>query len=439
MKLADKQICTGCAACYSICVPWACISMKEDAEGFLYPVVDEKKCTQCKQCERICPAIVQGKERKPLNVYAAKNPNEEIRKESSSGGMFTLLAEHVINEGGVVFGARFNADWEVVHDYTETIQGLAAFRGSKYVQSEIGDMYIKARYFLSTGRTVLFSGTPCQIAGLKAFLQKDYDNLLTVDLVCHGVPSPLVWKKYLEEVISKIISTTPPNTRIVVFDIKFRDKIYGWKPLLTFSISFIVDKSMDIKNISIIKFRDKRHGWGKNHFTITSFDKDKKTVTFIENSNINSFMKGFLQNLYLRPSCYNCQAKSFRSGSDITIADYWGIQNVLPEFDDEKGVSLVMVNTEKGREIYALLDKDEQETTYIDAFTGNSVIEKSALEHKKRTLFFEKFNTEAVIPLIDRLTADSLPLRLKKMVVAFLRRLKIHTFVKIVLKKINKV
>ena len=196
IKLAEKHICTGCAACYSVC-PVQCISMKEDAEGFLFPIIDEEKCTKCSLCEKTCLSIMQGKERKPLNVYAAKNPNEEIRKESSSGGIFTLLAEHVINKGGVVFGARFNEDWEVIHDYTETVKGLAAFRGSKYVQSRIGDMYKTAKDFLEKDRNVLFSGTPCQIAGLKAFLRKDYDNLLTVDLVCHGVPSPLVWKRYL--------------------------------------------------------------------------------------------------------------------------------------------------------------------------------------------------------------------------------------------------
>jgi len=207
VQLVKRELCTGCGACYSIC-PVHCISMQEDPEGFLYPVIEKEKCTSCKKCENVCPAIVQGNERKPLSVYAAKNLNEEIRRQSSSGGIFTLIAESIIQKGGVVFGARFNGNWEVVHDYTETEEGLAAFRGSKYVQSRIGDTYLKAKDFLLAGRKVLFSGTPCQIAGLKAFLQKDYDNLLTVDLICHGVPSPLVWKRYLDEVIT--ISTPPP-------------------------------------------------------------------------------------------------------------------------------------------------------------------------------------------------------------------------------------
>jgi coenzyme F420-reducing hydrogenase beta subunit len=145
--------------------------MQEDPEGFLYPVIEKEKCTLCKKCETVCPAIIQGNERKPLHVYAAKNPNKEIRRQSSSGGIFTLIAESIIQKGGVVFGARFNDNWEVVHDYTETVEGLAEFRGSKYVQSIIGDTYLKAKEFLLEDRKVLFSGTPCQIAGLKAFLQ----------------------------------------------------------------------------------------------------------------------------------------------------------------------------------------------------------------------------------------------------------------------------
>jgi len=208
VQIVKKERCTGCSACYSIC-PVHCISMEEDSEGFLYPVIEKEKCTSCKRCETVCIAIIQGNERKPLHVYAAKNLNEEIRRQSSSGGIFTLIAESVIQKGGVVFGVRFNDNWEVVHDYTETVEGLAAFRGSKYVQSRIGNTYLTAKKFLSAGRKVLFSGTPCQIAGLKAFLQIDYDNLLTIDLVCHGVPSPLVWKRYLDEIISLIVSPPP--------------------------------------------------------------------------------------------------------------------------------------------------------------------------------------------------------------------------------------
>ena len=368
------NICTGCSACYSIC-PVQCISMKQDSEGFLYPFIEKEKCTKCKKCEEICPAIVQRKERKPLKVYAAKNPDEEIRRLSSSGGIFTLLAEHILHKGGVVFGVRFNETWEVIHDYTETIEGLTAFRGSKYVQSDIGKIYKVAKDFLLSDRKVLFTGTPCQLAGLKAFLQKDYDNLFTVDFVCHGVPSPLVWKKYLNEVTG--------------------------------------DKK---SRISAINFRDKNTGWKSYRSSVqTSQNADEDGFQIVESLDLNTYVKGFLRDLYLRPSCHNCPSKSFKSGTDITIADYWGIQNVLPEFDDDKGVSLVMANTEKGKLVYGSLNKICTETTYAQALAGNSMIEKSASITAKRAVFFEKWNNEPLIPLVNKLSKSSLTLRLKRL------------------------
>ncbi len=197
IEIKEKYNCCGCSACVQIC-PKQCISLSADNEGFLYPQVDTAVCINCGLCEKVCPVINQNEPRMPLEVYAAKNTDEEIRLKSSSGGIFTLLAEHIISEGGVVFGARFNENWEVVHDYTETVEGLESFRGSKYVQSIIGENFKKAKFFLDEGRNVLFSGTPCQVAGLKKFLRKEYENLLTVEVVCHGVPSPMVWHDYLD-------------------------------------------------------------------------------------------------------------------------------------------------------------------------------------------------------------------------------------------------
>jgi coenzyme F420-reducing hydrogenase beta subunit len=378
--------------------------MKQDSEGFLFPAIDESKCIKCKQCKKICPAIVQGEDRKPLNVYATKNLNEDARYQSTSGGMFTLLAENIIHEGGVVFGAQFNDNWKVVHGYAETIEGLSVFRGSKYVQSEIGNMYKIAKDFLIAKRKVLFSGTPCQVAGLKAFLGKEYDNLLTVDLVCHGVPSPLVWKKYLDEIVDVICS----NIQRII-GIKFRDKIYGWSYNYIFSISYLSENTKG------------------------------KMLFFTETSQTNSFAKGFLKNIYLRLSCYKCPVKSLKSGSDITLGDYWKIWNVLPEFDDKKGVSLVMVNTEKGKKFYELLNKKDHETTYAEAIAGNSMIEKSTMLPAKRTLFFEKWLNEPIIPLINKLTRDSVKRRFKKTIIALLRKFKILPFVKALLKRQNSI
>ena len=201
INICNKSMCCGCAACVQRC-PKQCIAMEADGEGFLYPLVDTDKCINCSLCEKVCPMLNPGEERVPLHTYAARCTDEGIRRDSSSGGVFSVLAGEVLAGGGVVFGARFDDDWGVVHDFCTTPKGLAAFRGSKYVQSNIGDSYLRTEAFLKEGRRVIFSGTPCQIAGLKRFLRREYDNLLAVEVACHGVPSPLVWRRYLEELHS---------------------------------------------------------------------------------------------------------------------------------------------------------------------------------------------------------------------------------------------
>lgn len=236
IHITDKQDCCGCNSCVQCC-PKSCITMCEDEEGFLYPEVDENVCVDCGLCEKVCPVLHQAEDRKPLAVYAAKNKNEEIRRQSSSGGVFTALAEEVIKDGGVVFGARFDEHWEVKHDYTETVEGLSIFRGSKYVQSRIEDCYQKVEQFLRAGRKVLFSGTPCQVAGLKLFLRKEYNYLLTVDFICHGVPSPGVWREYLKEETARECGRknsvlSHPDIKdqdALIESILFRDKCLGWK------------------------------------------------------------------------------------------------------------------------------------------------------------------------------------------------------------------
>ena len=233
VNIKEKKECCGCNACVQIC-PKQCITMFPDIEGFLYPQVDFNICIDCGLCIKVCPVINQDEPRLPLAVYAAKNKNEEIRLKSSSGGIFTLLAEKIIKEGGVVFGARFDENWEVIHAYTETIEGLEYFRGSKYVQSVIGDNLKKAKQFLEEGRKVLFSGTPCQIAGFKKYLRKKYENLLTVEVVCHGVPSPKVWRDYIEykrakRGTGKNSVSSSLNELPVVTGICFRYKSNGWK------------------------------------------------------------------------------------------------------------------------------------------------------------------------------------------------------------------
>ena len=229
-----KEDCSGCGACEQIC-PKCCIKLVSDSEGYLYPQVDIKNCVNCRLCEQVCPVKNPDKPHKPLNVYAAKNKDDIVRYNSSSGGIFTIIAEKVLAKGGIVFGVRFDKDYNVIFDHTVTTNDLENFRRSKYVQAKLGNAYKHVKTFLSQKRLVLFTGTPCQIAGLRHFLRKDYDNLILVDLICEGVPSPKVWNRYLSEEISRLCkkysTQTLPLTKknIAIENISFRDKIIGWK------------------------------------------------------------------------------------------------------------------------------------------------------------------------------------------------------------------
>ncbi len=374
IQIKDKKDCCGCHACSNAC-PKQCITMQADEEGFLYPIVDKETCIDCGLCEKVCPVINQNEPRKPLHVYAAYNKNEEIRMQSSSGGIFTLLAEAIINEGGVVFGAKFDKDWNVVHDYTETIEGIAAFRGSKYVQSTIGNTYSQAKKFLQAGRKVLFSGTPCQIAGLKKYLRKEYDNLLTVDIICHGVPSPKVWSRYIDENIKKIRAERAAGKN---------------------TVSSSLNESPVITGIS---FRDKTHGWKKYGFRISYAASEAAENSVSESANsiceshtTNAFMRAFLSDTILRPSCYECPTKQGKAYSDITIADFWGINTIDPTFDDDKGCGAIFLNTEKGANAYPLELTEYKEKTFDEVITYNSAYYKSSKPHQNRKKFFDRID-----------------------------------------------
>ena len=391
IHITDKSHCCGCSSCVSVC-PKQCIKMVKDEEGFLYPETDTSFCIKCKLCENVCPELCQKEERTPISVYAIKNKNEQIRLVSSSGGIFTLLAEKVINEGGVVFGARFNAEWDVVHDYTETKEGISAFRGSKYVQSRMGNCYQKVKSFLQC-RKVMFTGTPCQIAGLRNYLGKDYDNLLTVDVVCHGVPSPKVWQMYLNETIHK----SEKNL------------------FLSHSIS---KRDVLIKNIS---FRDKCSGWKKYSFTLilsemtTGGGKGRNSVSLSSIFSKNPYMNAFLLDLSLRPSCYSCPAKEGKSGSDVSIADFWGIENVLPDFDDDKGVSLVLSYSEKGESWLNSLDYEYREVSYQTAKQENPSMVFSVVKPVNRNFFFHQLKSgKSIQQICDNCTSTALNKRINR-------------------------
>ena len=345
MITLDSFSCSGCSACASAC-PKNCIEMMSDKEGFLYPHVNKEQCINCGICDSVCPIIHKMNTNKSCTAIAAMNLNEKIRIESSSGGIFTLIAEAIIDEGGIVFGAAFADDFKSVHHIcVEKKCDLAKLRGSKYVQSTINNTYTQVKEYLDSGRTVLFTGTPCQIGGLYSFLRKTYDNLYTQDIICHGVPSPMVWKKYVEEREDKATSKTQ--------QLSFRHKKYGWKK---FSIIF-------------------------------EFSNCKK---YLKSLHEDSFMKAFLSNICLRPSCYSCSFKSLNRQADITLADFWGVQFVLPEMDDDKGTSLVIINSTKGARLFSSISsKIIYKVVDIETVIKyNSAAVKSCILNNRRDDFF---------------------------------------------------
>ena len=352
IDIKDKKDCCGCGACVQRC-PKKCISIIEDHEGFLYPIVDKSRCVDCSLCNNVCPCINNGNLGIPVKVYAAKHKNGKIREESSSGGVFTFLAEYVIEKGGVVFGARFDDNFDVMHDFVDKVDDLSFFRGSKYVQSRIGSAYIKAEQFLRAGKMILFSGTPCQIRGLKLFLKKEYANLLTVDFICHGVPSPEVWRRYKQELLSNY------------------------------------QKNGNLPSIAKISFRDKSLGWKRFCFSVDLLINNQREISLQEPMDKNIFLRGFLSNLYLRPSCYKCPTKSLKSGSDIMIADFWGIQEIHPEIDDNKGISMLMINNDKYIDI---LNDDSLDLIEVGKqYRKQHSLTRSALKPWQRELFFLRY------------------------------------------------
>lgn len=381
IKILDKHDCCGCAACVQIC-PKKCISFDEDEHGFRYPLVNNEMCIDCGMCEKVCPVLNQSEYRKPIKTFAAQNLNHEVRRISSSGGIFSALAEAIIHEGGVVFGARFNENWEVVHSYTEIKEGLEPFRGSKYIQSCIGDSYQQVRDFLKNGRKVLFTGTPCQISGLKNFLNTDYAELLTVEVACHGVPSPKIWREYLECKLKKY-----PG--MIVSNVSFRDKTSGWSK---FSVKINYSATDEI----------------------TQYDQDV-------------FMKGFIKNLYLRPSCYSCNARKGKSGADICIADYWGVGTIHPDIDDDKGTSLVIIYSEKGEHYYESIIKEVRSviSDYDKAVVYNPCIEKSVVLPKASAGFWSQYfqKKENLVLLISNKIKPSLIDRVKKVLKKVIKQL----------------
>lgn len=372
INITNPSDCCGCSACVQRC-PKCCIAMQEDAEGFLYPIVDKTMCVECGLCEKVCPLINRADAVLPMRVVAARNVDDEERLCSSSGGIFIELAKQVLERGGVVFGAVFDEKWEVKITYGESLETVRNMMGSKYVQARVENSYRDAERILRQGQEVLFTGSPCQIAGLHGYLRRSYSNLLTVDFLCHGVPSPGVWRRYLKELLVQNHATKAATGRN--------------------SILLSLDS---ISSIEGIEFRNKRKGWKKYSFVLTLVEVttkgEKNTVLFSRMHRNEPYMKGFMSDVYLRPSCFNCRCKNGVSHSDITIADYWGVNGFMPDLDDDKGVSLVQINTDKGLRHFDDLSVLVRGSSFEDAKSTNPGFKALLTPHPKRDEFYRRFS-----------------------------------------------
>lgn len=304
--------CSGCTACSNICGSNSII-MKTDKEGFKYPKVDLNTCTDCHLCEIICPVISTQSVAKAeeYQLYACYNHDSQVQSQSSSGGAFSVIADYVLNRGGVVYGAAYSAKDEVTHFKVERNYQLNKLRGSKYIQSELGNTFTEIKRNLREGQLVLFSGTPCQVAGLLTFLRRKYDNLITVDFICFGVGSPKLFSMYISSLEQKY------NQDVVNFN--FRSKANGWKD------------------------------YGQTGSEVTLANGETKQIAPIYN---NSFMLGYSNASILRPICYQCPFKLNNNNiSDFKLADFWGVKKVAPASYSEQGTSMLFVNTPIGAEI----------------------------------------------------------------------------------------
>lgn len=336
MEICNTSKCTGCEACLNVC-KFNAIHMVKSQKGFLYPKISFDVCTMCNRCVKVCPANnpIDQETQRSRKVFAAWNRNKRIRFNSSSGGVFSAFAECVLKDNGVVFGARWVTDFSVVMDCVESIEEVSKLRGSKYQQAKIGNSYKKARFLLRGGRLVFFSGTPCIIHGLKKYLGRQYRNLITLDLVCHGVPSPMIFQKYKN----------------------YMEKEYNSK----------------IKEINL---RYKEPGWSHSSTRIIFENEEKYQKSNYE----DFFFVGFNEDIFLRDCCSDCAYTHTNRVGDITLADFWGyLPKKLNMTNFELGCSAVLINSRAGEEIFKKVKKCLvfQERTIAEVMRGNRCLSKS--------------------------------------------------------------
>lgn len=350
LEIKDKSKCCGCEACANIC-PKKCISMKEDIEGFRYPNINKEKCINCGACNKVCPILNEvKKEDKSTSFYCAYNKDYEIVKSSSSGGIFWTLVQYILDNNGVVYGVVQNGTYDIKYIRAETEDECMPMRGSKYLQANVNDTYLNVRKDLEEGRYVLFSGTPCQVAAVYKFLGKEYERLFTIDVVCHGVPSMAVYREYIKYMEEK--------RKEKVINVKWRDKIKG--------------------------------KWGPNHVTIMFDNGSTSTTTSID----NPFQRGFLYNLYLRPSCYECKYAKLPRIGDISLADFWQYNGKFKRTNKNRGLSAMIISSEKGEKLFQCIKNSINyhpvEKEYLTSRSRHVYIHPERNEN--RELFYKDFH-----------------------------------------------
>lgn len=344
-----KENCCGCTACKSIC-PTKAIQMIPDQEGFLYPEINQELCIDCGRCRKVCPFLnsirVDDKLDKPF-VYAVKQKDFETRMQSTSGGVYTSISNVVLDKSGSIYGVKFDKNFKVIHSKAIDNKGRNKFRGSKYVQSDLGDIFNQIQNELKSGQIVFFTGTGCQVAGLRKFLldtKTNIDGLITNDIICHGTPSPLLWDEFLK----------------------------------------FIQKNSKLKSYT---FRYKEKGW--HGYNIKAEFEDGKIK--VNTPDIKVYSNIFTTDCALRPSCYNCKFANLERKSDIMIGDFWGVEKTMPEIDDDKGISLVLVNTIKGKDVFDLIKSniDIWESNTRDCLQPNLI--GPTKKPQKREMFWQDY------------------------------------------------
>lgn len=392
IDIKEKSKCCGCTACKNIC-PVNAIKMIEDDEGFLYPKVDQKICINCGLCEKVCPITNKLNLKNEMQkAYVVNNKDDQVRMESTSGGAFTAIAEYVISKNGVVFGATFDDEFYVHHTYVENKEELGKFRGSKYVQSDVKECFKETKNFLDSGRLVCFSGTPCQIQGLKKYLQYEYENLITVDVVCRAVPSPLVLKKYIE--YQKI--------------------------------------KLNVDKFNAIAFRNKeKYGYKYSTMTLKSDNN-----SYYQGVETDPYLRAFFKNYSDRPACFDCKFRNPNRVSDFTIWDCFTIGEICKELDDNKGTTRVIVHNKKAIEIFnEIKNKFNYEEISMDVATNNVKELKTApIPNEKRNEFFNDIRILPPDKFFEKYFPDSIKVKVERRI----RKIFVNTTLYNKLKKVAK-